>query len=138
MAQRMPQISVRPLPETLQLVLSAEMHFAYQSGRVTVLPEMLGPGAVFRENDPVIAPARAPVRLFAREQAHPAGRARGIGTTGGVETNGTRGESVQILSLHDRVSGETRHGRRVFVGQDEENVGTLIHSFTPRDSCLIH
>jgi len=75
----------------------------------------------------MIAPACAPVSLFAREKAHPAGRTRWIGTARGVKSNAPRGKSVQILCPHDWISGEADHGGRVFVGQDQQNVWTLMH-----------
>ena len=91
---------------------------------------MLGPRTVFGENDPVIAPARTPVSFLAREHAHAAGSAGGIRTISGTKTNALISKLVQVLCLYDRISRETGHVGRVFVGQEKQNIGLLMHGWS--------
>ena len=65
------QISIGAYLETVHLVPPAEVHFAYQTGPVSMCRKMSRPGNVFRKQYPVVVPCRTVVYVFTGEQTHP-------------------------------------------------------------------
>lgn len=110
-SQSMFKVAVRSCLKALHLVFATEMHFTNQGGGIPVLGKMAGPRGVMIENGPMIPPGGAVLRLFSRQHAHARRCADGGGAVGGVETDGTFRQLVEVPGVDVGIAGEPGYVR---------------------------
>ena len=125
MSEAVAQVPVRADLEPVHLVPAAEVHLPDLARAVAVAREVLRPGEVLGEEDPVIAPGAAVMDVLAGHGAHARRRADGRRADRRVELDGPPGQGVQVLRPDVRVPGEAGQVRRVLVGHDQQDVHPL-------------
>ncbi len=133
-AEAVSKIAVGPVLKTVHLVTAAKVHLAYKAGPIAVGREVGRPGSVFGKDCPMIRPGAAAMRIAASHHGHSARCAHGIRAGGTLETDGSGSETIQIVSIDNRIARKSCYVAVVLIRQNPENIRVFSHvasSFFP-------
>ena len=116
-----------PSVEAVHLVWANEMHFAGQHGVVSGGGDVVGKSGLIGGQQRAVVPSADGGGMAAGHHAGAARRAQRKGRVGRIKAHPGGGQAIEVGRLDDGVAVGAGEGGDHLVGDDEEDVGFLVH-----------